>query len=72
MLTSYEKEILWADQEKAGRKGVTTDSLSPQEKPSLPRKGPLQFKLQSLDMQVQGCQNATQRVRKMKLSSVYR
>jgi len=61
-----QKEIPWAGQEKAGRERSTVDPLAPQEKSGLPRKSPLQSKLQNLDMQVRGCQKATQRVCKMK------
>ena len=49
-----QKEISRADQEEAEKKRITAVPLAPQEKPDQHREDPLRFKLQNLDIQVQG------------------
>jgi len=54
-----------ADQEMAGGERFNTDPLAPLREPGPQLKDTLRSKFRDLDMQVQGCQKATQRARKM-------
>ena len=53
------REILQAGQGKTGQGRATASQLAPQNKLNFQRTGPLQTKLQDLDIKVEGSQKAT-------------
>ena len=66
-----QNEISQANQEGAGPNGPAAGLLAPRSKPDLQLMGLPQPKLRDLDMQIHGCQKATQRMHKMKPSGVH-